>query len=157
VQEGIVRRKHLATLVCSVAAVLLLAASALGDDGMAAFAKRRDTMKEMGRALYLGVGRVAKGRTEFTPDTVAAAETVARLAATIGTLFPPGYDVAGSNMKPEILAASDQVAQLVAAVQAATPGFVAEVKSGDRPRIAAAYSSMTKACDACHNDFRKEE
>ncbi len=88
---------------------------------------------------------------------MAAAETVARLAATIGTLFPPGSDVAGSNMKPEILAASDQVAQLVAAVQAATPGFVAEVKSGDRPRIAAAYSSMTKACDACHNDFRKEE
>ena len=111
----------------------------------------------MGRALYLGVGRVAKGRTEFGPDTVTAAETMARRAATIGTLFPPGSDVAGSNMKPEIFAAPDKVAQLVSAVQAATPAFVAEVKSGDKARIAAAFGTMSKACDACHNDFRKEE
>jgi cytochrome c556 len=114
-------------------------------------------MKAMGRALYLGVGRVAKGRAEFGPDTVAAAETLARLAATIGTLFPPGSDGPDSNMKPAILAAPDRVAQLVASVQSAMPDFVAEVKSGDKARIASAAAAMNKACDACHNDFRKEE
>jgi cytochrome c556 len=147
-----VRPKQLAVVVCGLS-ILLAAAT----DGRAAFEQRRDTMKAMGRALYLGVGRVAKGRAEFGPETVAAAETLAKLAATIGTLFPPGSDVPDSNMKPAILSAPDKVAQLAGAVQAAMPGFVAEVQSGDRARIAAAAAAMNKACDACHNDFRKEE
>ena len=151
------RHKYLAAIACGVAAVLVLATSALGEDGKAAFEQRRDTMKAMGRALYLGVGRVAKGRSEYGPDTVAAAETIARLALTIGTLFPPGSDVAGSNMKPELLSSPDRVAQFAAVVQAATPVFVADVKSGDKARLAAAYTAMAKACDACHSVFRKED
>jgi cytochrome c556 len=111
----------------------------------------------MGRALYVAIGRVAKGRAEFSPDTVAAADTIARLAPEISSLFPPGSDVAGSNMKPEILSAPDKVKQFAAGVQAAMPGFVADVKSGDKARIASAYASMSKACDACHSEFRKEE
>jgi cytochrome c556 len=147
-----VRRKQLAVVVCCVS--VLLAAAA---DGRAAFEQRRDTMKAMGRALYLGVGRVAKGRAEFGPETVVSAETLAKLAATIGTLFPPGSDVPDSNMKPAILSAPEQVAQLAGAVQAAMPGFVVEVRSGDKGRIAAAAAAMNKACDACHNEFRKDE
>lgn len=99
-------------------ALLGLASAAVAVDGKAAFELRRDTMKQMGRALYLSVGRVAKGRTEFSPDTVAAPETIARLAPTIGTLFPPGSDVPESNMKPATLSASEQVARLAGAVQA---------------------------------------
>ncbi len=137
--------------------IVLLSAAAHADDGRAAFEHRRDTMKAMGRALYLGVGRVAKGRAEFGPDTVAAADTLAKLAATIGTLFPPGSDVPDSNMKPAILTAPDKVAQLAASVQAAIPDFVVEVRSGDRARIASAAAAMNQACDACHNEFRKEE
>ena len=148
------RGKRLTTAICGLTVLSLAAAYA--DDGHAAFEHRRDTMKAMGRALYLGVGRVAKGRAEFGPDTVAAAETLARLAATIGTLFPPGSDVPDSNMKPAILGAPG-VAQLVASVQSAMPDFLAEVRSGDRARIASAVAAMNTACDACHNDFRKEE
>jgi len=135
----------------------LLAAAAQAEDGNAAFEHRRDTMKAMGRALYLGVGRVAKGRAEYGPDTVASAETLAKLAATIGTLFPPGSDAPESNMKPALLAAPEKVTQLAAAVNAAMPGFVTEVKSGDRARIVAAVAAMNNACNACHNDYRKEE
>ena len=151
------RRVHVVTIGLSMIAVLSLGTVSLAEDGRAAFQKRHDTMKEMGRALYLVVGRVAKGRSDYGPDTVAAAEDLARLVTTIGTLFPPGSDVADSNMKPSILAAPDKVAQLVATVQAAMPGFVVDVKSGDKERIAAAYTKMSKACDACHSDFRKEE
>jgi cytochrome c556 len=69
--------------------------------GKDAFIQRQDTMKRMGRAFYLGIGRVLKGTAEFGPDTVAAAEAVAPLSGTLGTLFPPGSDVAESRMKPE--------------------------------------------------------
>jgi cytochrome c556 len=154
-QEKSVRQHRPAAIVCGLS--VLLAAAALAPDGRAAFEQRRDTMKAMGRALYLSIGRVAKGRADFGPDTVAAAEHLAKLAATIGTLFPPGSDVADSNMKPAILGAPDQVVRLAAAVQAAMPGFVTEVKSGEKPRIAAAVAAMNNTCDACHNEFRKEE
>jgi cytochrome c556 len=148
------RRKGLMAAACCLA---VLTAAAYAEDGQTAFDHRRDTMKAMGRALYLGIGRVAKGRAEFGPDTVTAAETLAKLAATIGTLFPPGSDVPDSNMKPAILAVPERVTQLAAAVQAAMPGFIVEVKSGDRARIATAAAAMNERCDACHNDFRKQE
>ena len=131
--------------------------AALGEAGRTAFEQRRDTMKAMGRALYLDIGRVAKGRAQFGPDTVAAAEHLAKLTATMPRLFPPGSDIAESNMKPAILTAPDKVEQLVAAVRAAMPGFVSEVSSGEKARIAAAVVAMSKACDACHSEFRKEE
>jgi cytochrome c556 len=75
--------------------------SASLDDGKAAFEHREDTMKHMGRPLYLGIGRVVKGTAVYGPDTVTAAETVAALAATLNrNLFPPGSNVAESKIKP---------------------------------------------------------
>ena len=63
--------------------------------GKAAFERREDTMKRMGRPFYLVVGRVVKGTAAYGPDTVTAAETVAALASTLDkTLFPPGSAVA---------------------------------------------------------------
>src|SRR6516165_4800847 len=113
-----------------VAAIGSLSATAavLGEssaDGKAVFARREDTMKRMGRPLYLGIGRVVKGTTPYGPDTVTAAETVASLASTLDrTLFAPGSNVADSKIKPAIFAASDQVDQLIAAVQAAAGQLV---------------------------------
>jgi cytochrome c556 len=149
------RPRHFAMIACSAAAVLV-AGSVLAQDGKAAFEKRRDTMKEIGRVFYVGIGRVVKGRAEYGPDTVVAAETVARLVPTISSLFPSGSNVEGSKMKPAIMEAPDKVTQLVAALQAITPGFVSGVKSGDRTRMAASYTAMNKACDACHDDYRAD-
>jgi cytochrome c556 len=147
---------QLATIMGGMAVVVLMATTVVAQDGKAAFEKRRDTMKEMSRAFYVGVGRVVKGRAEYGPDTITAADTVARLAATIGTLFRPGSDVEGSKMKPAILASPDWVVQLVANLQAAIPDFVAAVKSGDKARIGETYATVNNACDACHKDYRAE-
>jgi cytochrome c556 len=142
------------------AATVLLAEVVHADpleDGKAAFAKRDDTMRRMGRALYLGVGRVVKGTGELSPDTVAAADTVVGLAQTLTPLFPAGSDVADSKMKPEIFAAQDQIPQLVAGVEGAAQKLSAAVKSGDKSAIATAYAATTNACNACHSQFRKAE
>src|ERR1700688_4301791 len=77
--------------------------------GKDAFATREDTMRRMGRAFYLGIGRVVKGTAELGPATVSAAETLAGLAGTIATLFPPGSDDPESRMKPEIRARGTEV------------------------------------------------
>jgi cytochrome c556 len=128
------------------------------EDGKAAFQRREDTMKHMGRPFYLGIGRVVKGTAAYGPDTVAAAETVASLASTLDrNLFPPGSDVDGSKIKPEIFSANDHVDQLIGAVQTATVRLVPAVKTGDKAAITVAYAAVADARNACHKEFRKEE
>jgi cytochrome c556 len=136
----------------------VVVSAASPEDGKAAFQKREDTMKHMGRPFYLGTGRVVKGTAAYGPDTVTAAETVASLASTLDrSLFPQGSDVEESKIKPEIFSANDHVDQLIAAVQTATTQLVPAVKSGDKVAITAAYSAVNNACNACHTEFRKEE
>jgi cytochrome c556 len=152
------------TLGCVIAVTVGMSALALGihsaalEDGKAIFERRADTMKHMGRALFLGVGRVVKGTTPYSADAVTAAETVASIARTLNRdLFLRGSDVAESKIKPAIFDAGDHVDQLIAAVQAATVELVPAVKKGQKAAIVATYTATVKACNACHTEFRTEE
>jgi cytochrome c556 len=151
--------RHVLIVIAGISALLTIAVhGAPPEDGKAAFARRQDTMKRMGRPLYLGIGRVVKGTAPYGPDTVTAAETVASLASTLDrSLFPPGSDVAESKIKPAIFAAGDHIDQLIAAVQSATAQLAPAVKTGDKAAITAAYTAVANACNACHMEFRKEE
>jgi cytochrome c556 len=153
------RWRRVLVLIAGISA--LSAASVHGtspEDSKAAFARRQDTMKRMGRPLYLDIGRVVKGKAPFGPDTVGAAETVASLAATLNrALFASGSNVPESKMKPEIFAAGGHVEQLIAEVQSAAGKLVPAVKTGDQAAITAAYTAVADACNACHTEFRKEE
>jgi cytochrome c556 len=153
------RRGRVLPVTAGIGAVLIIAAHGASlEDGKAVFARREDTMKHMGRPLFLGIGRVVKGTAAYGPDTVTAAETVASLAGTLDrSLFLPGSDVAESKIKPAIFNAGDHVDQLIAAVQTATAQLVPAVKSGDKAAIAVAYTAAANACNACHTEFRKEE
>lgn len=144
-------------LVAGATVILAAAVYAAPEDGKVAFAQREDTMRRMGHALYLGVGRVVKGTAELSPDTLAAADTVVSLSHTLPPLFPVGSDVTDSKMKPEIFAAQDRIPLLVAGVEDAAQKLSAAVKSGDKSAIAAAYVMTNNACNACHNQFRKAE
>ena len=152
-------RKWAQALAAGAGALLAAVSQAAPpEDGKAAFERREDKMKHMGRPFYLGIGRVVKGTAAYGPDTVTAAETVAALASTLDrSLFPPGSDVAESKIKPEIFAANDHVDQLIAAVQAATAKLVPAVKTGDEAAITVAYAAVNNACNACHTKFRKDE
>jgi cytochrome c556 len=127
------------------------------DDARAAFDHRVDTMKRMGRALYVTIGKVVRGKAELGPDTNEAAATIVSLSATIPTLFPAGSAVGDSRAKPEIFAAGPRVTALAAGVQQAATALAAAVKSGDKAALAAAYKAQDDACEACHHEFRKPE
>jgi len=151
-------RWRIAALAVGVAALLVTAGYAASPvTGKDAFAQREDTMRRMGRAFYLGIGRVVKGTAESGPDTVTAAETVAALAGTLGTLFPPGSDDPASRMKPEIFTAKEAVDRLVGEVQTAVGGLVGAVKGADKAAITAAFRGVNDSCESCHTRFRKAE
>src|SRR6476660_1151529 len=134
------RRRRVPTGAAGIRALLMIATCGGSlEDGKAVFERREDTMKHMGRPLFLGIGRVVKGTTAYGPDTVTAADTVASLAGTLDrSLFLPGSDVDKSKIKPAIFNAGDHVDQLIAAVQTATAQLVPAVKSGDKAAIAVA-------------------
>ena len=68
------RRGRVLPVAAGISAVLIIAAHGASlEDGKAVFARREDTMKHMGRPLFLGIGRVVKGTAAYGPDTVTAA------------------------------------------------------------------------------------
>jgi cytochrome c556 len=144
----------------AVGAVMLwvpMARAAGPDEAQAAFDHRVDTMKRMGHALYVTIGKVVRGKAELGPDTAEAAETIVSLSASIPTLFPAGSNVGDSRMKPEISAAGPRVQELATGVQQAAAALAAAVKSGDLAALAVAAKAQDAACEACHRDFRKSE
>ena len=146
-----------ATVIAVVIAGLVMAAAiaASPEENQAAFVRRDDTMKDLGRSFNVKIGRVASGRLQFSPDTVTSAETVVHIVSTLPTLFPPGSDVADSHLKSEIWANPARFDQLVAAVQADAAALLPVVKTGDKAQIAVAYKTLNDACNACHDEFRK--
>ena len=154
--------------MCGLSRIIAVALSALvvaapfanadgPDDSKAAYEHRVDTMKRMGRALYTTIGKVVRGKAEFSADTVAAAETIVSLSAMIPVLFPPGSAVGDSRAKPEIFAAGARVAELAAGVEAKAGALAAAAKSGDLAALGTAAKALDEACEACHRDFRKPE
>lgn len=153
-------RVGLGIVAAALGAVMIwapLAEAAGPDETQAAFDHRVDTMKRMGHALYVTIGKVVRGKAELGPDTAEAAETIVTLSASIPTLFPAGSNVGDSRMKPEISIAGPRVQELAAGVQQAAASLAAAAKSGDKTALAAAYKAQDEACEACHRDFRKPE
>ena len=152
--------RYVLVLIATIGALSATAAmpGETGVDGKAVFAHRQDTMKRMGRSLYLGIGRVVKGKAPYGPDTVTAAENIASLAGTLDpSLFAPGSNVAESRMKPEIFADSAQLEQLIAAVQTVAGRLMPAAKTGDQVAISTAFTAVANACNDCHSRFRREE
>lgn len=153
-------RRGLGIVAGALGAVMLwapLADAAGRDEAQAAFDHRVDIMKRMGRALYVTIGKVARGKAELGPDTVTAAETIVTLSVSIPTLFPGGSAIGDSRMKPEIATAGPRVQDLAAGVQQAAAALLTAAKSGDVAALAAGAKAQDAACEACHRDFRKPE
>jgi cytochrome c556 len=139
------------------ATAALFASAAIAGDNLAGYQTRDDTMKQIGRNFYIGIGRVVQGRNPYGPETVTAAETVTKLLAGLPNLFPPGSDVTQSKMNPAILTAADRDT-LIANVQQAAAGLVPAVKDGatNKEAMASAYKAVNDACNACHKKYRNE-
>ncbi|MFI5012901.1 MAG: c-type cytochrome [Hyphomicrobiales bacterium] len=140
---------------CAAGLALVGAVAATPEENQAAFLRRDDAMKELGRSFNVNIGRVASGRAPLSPDTVASAESVTRIVATLPTRFPPGSDVPESHLKSELLADRARADELIAIVQADAAVLVQAAKTGDRGQIAVAYKTLNDACNTCHNEFRK--
>jgi cytochrome c556 len=132
-----------------------VAVAATPKENHAAYVRRDNAMKELGRNFNVAIGWVTNGRMQFSQDTVTAAENTVRLIPNMVSLFPVGSDVTESHLKPGLTTDPNKVKQLVDAVQKSATTLVDQVKTGDMDKIAAIYKTVNDACGDCHNDFRK--
>jgi cytochrome c556 len=145
------------TLLVLATALIASAAIAATADETAAYQKRDDTMKQIGRNFYVGIGRVVQGRNPYGPQTVESTETLTKLLGTLPTLFTPGSNVEGSRMNPAIVADAQDREALIAQIQQAATGLVPAVQSADKTQMASAYKAVNDGCDACHKKYRLEK
>jgi hypothetical protein len=61
--------RRIVVVIAGVSALSAPALDAAPEESKAAFERREDTMKHLGRPLYLGIGRVVKGTAAYGPDT----------------------------------------------------------------------------------------
>ncbi|HUA54391.1 MAG TPA: cytochrome c [Candidatus Sulfotelmatobacter sp.] len=155
------RRWNLWIIVLALGAAGALAGAAFAADtadGQAVFAKRADTMKQMGKPFYLTIGRAVRAGKPPDPDIADAAKTVAGLAQNLTpALFAPGSAVGATKMKPEIFQDPARVAGLTDQARAAVAKLEAAAEGGDKDALAAAYHAAADACAACHKAFRNED
>jgi cytochrome c556 len=144
------------TLLFAACAISTAAIAETAEDDHAAFEVRDNTMRQLGRNIYVRIGRVVQGYAPYGPDTVNAAEVADRLIATLPTLFPPGSDVPPSRMRTQLLAPDSGRDAMIAAVQGAAAVLVTAVKSGDKATMASAFTAINNACAACHTKYRND-
>ncbi len=146
--------RRLAGGLCISAALLLSVAPAISENGRDAYLDRDASMSLIGQDLYVKIGKVVRGETEYSEATVAAAEDLVKLVADLPTLFAPDSAIPESHLKPELFANKARADHMIAAVQNASQSLLAVVKSGDKNKIVAAYQNLSDACNSCHKEFR---
>ncbi|MBV8184734.1 MAG: cytochrome c [Hyphomicrobiales bacterium] len=132
-----------------------VAIAAAPKENHAAYVRRDNAMKEIGRNFYVGIGWVTQGKLPFSQDTVTAAENTVRLIPGMVSLFPVGSDVPESHLKAGLTNDPEKVKDLVDKVQKSAATLVDDVKTGDKEKIAAIFKTVDDACQLCHNDYRK--
>jgi cytochrome c556 len=143
-------------IAASIAGLTMaVAIAATPKENHAAYIRRDNAMKELGRNFNVNIGWVVNGRMQFSPDTVTSAQNTLRLIPNMVSLFPLGSDVPESHLKPGLTTDPARVKEFVDAVQKSATTLVDEIKTGDKDKIAAIYKTVNDACQKCHDDFRK--
>ena len=100
---------------------------------------------------------MAKGQQPMdVAEATRVANVIATLAPVFATAFPPGTDQGDTRARPEIWSQPDKFKQLMDRYAAEATKTLDAAKSGNADNFRAQFGNLVKACDACHDDFRKK-
>jgi cytochrome c556 len=101
---------------------------------------------------------MAKGQQPFDQaEATRIANIIATLAPAFATGFPAGTDQGGNTRAlPEIWSQPDKFKQLMDRYIAESAKTLDVAKSGNADAFRTQFGNLSKACDACHDDFRKK-
>ena len=97
---------------------------------------------------------VVQAKGEVKPLEVPA-KAIARWAATIPVLFPPGSEKGGDTKAlPEIWSDRAGFEKIAAAAGAAATKLADAAKAGDAGVVAVQFKALGEQCGACHKGYR---
>lgn len=85
------------------------------------------------------------------------AQSLARTAAELSYVFPPGSNVGDSEALPVIWEKPEEFANVVKEAERATAALAEAASAGDRQAISSAMREVGAACRGCHDNFRKDD
>ncbi len=143
----------------AVVGALAVAAFASAQSSMSpadAIKARQQLMKDQGAAMR---SISQKGKAGQIADIAVDAETLAKTAAQIPSLFPPGsVDPATSRAKPEIWQKWSEFEGHATTLNTKATALAATARTGDASATTAAAADIGRTtCGPCHDAFRGPE
>lgn len=103
------------------------------------------------------MGAMVKGQQPFDAAAATrAANVIATLAPVFATAFPAGTDQGDTRARPEIWSQADKFKVAMDRYIAEANKMAEAAKSGNEGNFKAQFGTLSKACDSCHDDFRKK-
>lgn len=96
------------------------------------------------------------GQPFNTATATRSTTVIATLGPVFATAFPPGTDQGDTRARPEIWSDADKFKQAMDRYLAESNKLVDAAKSGNADTFRTQFGSLAKACDSCHDDFRKK-
>jgi cytochrome c556 len=114
----------------------------------------RQTAFDLMAGDFGGINAVVAAKGDTKP-LEARAKAIARYAALIPALFPPGSNVGGNTKAlPEVWSDRAGFEKAAANLGAAATKLAESAKGGDLELIAADVKGVSGACGACHKEYR---
>ncbi|HUN52728.1 MAG TPA: cytochrome c [Candidatus Sulfotelmatobacter sp.] len=145
----------MAAAVCAAGLAIagFAAVTVATEDAAQLVQKRIELMKVNGKHLGVIVSYV-KGKTPFSPDLAAAAQSVSDYAKSMPALFPPGSVTPTSRAKPEIWQNFEDFKVKAKALETATAELAEILKKDDPAAVQAQLRKVGNACGGCHTVYR---
>jgi cytochrome c556 len=141
---------------CAALVVFLLAGTARAQDDKAFVSYRHNLMESIGHDMG-AIGDILKNGLPLQKNIAGHAQSIATRGALIGPAFEKKALGAPNDAKPEIWTDRKGFEAAIAKFQKEADAFAVTAKSGDMAKIGAGVQALGKACNGCHEDYRKPE
>jgi cytochrome c556 len=108
---------------------------------------------------YFGpIGGMLKGNIPYNPEIVARNASYLEVLTKMAWdgFDPKTKDEKNTKAKPEIYTQAEKFKAASERLQAETAKLAAAAKAGDQNAVRTAFGNVAKACNSCHDDFRRE-
>jgi cytochrome c556 len=147
----------------TILAVALALGAGIAADTAAQQRKPADQIKMREGALRVMswnfgvIGAMVKGERPYDQaEATKRAEVVAFMSHLPWEAFGPGTDKGQTRALPAIWEHLDKFKSAQEHLQTETAKLVEAAKSGDPGKLKSQFGATSKACKACHDDFRKK-
>jgi len=140
--------------IVSIAVLSLVAGTALAQDDKGFVSYRQNLMEGIGHDMG-AIGDVLKNGLPLQPNIATHARSIADHAKLIAAAFEKKAMGAPNDAQPAIWSDWAAFEKATRDFQAEADRFAATAAGGDMAQIGAGMQALGKACNACHENYRK--